>query len=154
MTDIQSPAKLIEHYMETFSVSRETAIQVALLGTEATLRADGPDQESITRKLGELIVKASKTRPDWMGEVMASQIRKDLPAWIRVNDEAMERGQDAVTVLSVTESISMDQASEKIKLARASKEGRSVDQLVEMSYEISEAKPDEERHLVFLDAMK
>lgn len=151
MQNVPTPAKLVEQEMERNGVSRESAIQMILLGTEANLRADGPDERSAGIKVGELLIKVSKERPAWLSEYMAAGMRKDIPGWIKINDEALERGQDPVTVLSIKESISMSRAEERIKTALASKEGKSMDQLVELSYDMGDAKSPEARQADMLE---
>ncbi|AXH66255.1 hypothetical protein SEA_SATIS_94 [Streptomyces phage Satis] len=145
-----NPAKLIEKTMEEAGVSREAVIQMMLTSFEAALRADGPDEKSIQRKLGELFLKAGKARAPWLGEFAISGYRKNLPGWIKLNDEALERGQDPVTVMSFKEEVSMSRAKERIEIVRAHKEGKTLDQLLELSYQQDEAKTDEELYAEML----
>lgn len=148
--DEMNPAKLIEKTMEEAGVSREAVIQMMLASFEAALRADGPDEKSIQRKLGELFLKAGKERAPWLGEFAISGYRKNLPAWTKLNDEALENGQDPVTVMSFKEGVSMSRAKDRIEIVRASKEGKTLEQLLEMSYEQDEGKTDEELYAELL----
>jgi hypothetical protein len=145
-----NPAKLIEKTMEEEGVSREAVIQVMLVSFEAALRADGPDDKSIQRKLGELFLKASRERAEWLGEFAMSSYRKHLPAWTKLNDEALERDQDPITVMSFKEDVSMGRAKDRIEIVRASKEGKTLEQVLELSYEQDAAKTDEELYAELL----
>lgn len=145
-----TPAKMIEAEMEKSGVGREAAIQMILKAFEATLRADGPDEASIKRKLGELFIQSGKERAGWLTEYSAAAYRKKLPGWIRINDEALERGQDPVTVMSVKDGVTMGLAKDRIALVGASKQGKSIDEIVELSYEMDAKKSTEELYAEFL----
>lgn len=145
-----TPAKMIEETMEKAGVGREAVIQMVLVSTEAALRADGPDEKSIQRKLGELFLKAGRARAPWIGEFALSGYRKNMPNWIKINDEALERGQDPVTVMSLKEDVSMARAKDRIELVRASKEGSTIEQILKLSYQQDDAKTDEELYAEML----
>jgi hypothetical protein len=148
--DDTTPAKMVEIEMERLSLSREVAISFLTLGFEASLRAEGPDEESIWRKFGELLLREGKKRTPWLTEYSVSCYRKNLPGWILLNDQALEQGQDPVTVMSVAECVTMGLARDRIALVAASKAGKSIEEIVELSYQRDEAKPEGELYAEFL----
>lgn len=149
-TTEMTPAKMIEQEMERSGVSREAAIQMMLLGFEATLRADGPSEKDMKIKLGELSSREGDKRSPFMVEYLAASFRKNLPGWIKTADEALERGQDPATVLSISEKITMVRAIDRMKLVNASKEGKTIEQIVELSLDLDDAMTPEQKRIELL----
>lgn len=140
-----NPAKLIEQEMEKSGVSRESAIEMALLGFEAALRAEGPSEKDLNIKLGELLIREGEKRSPMMVDYMTSRYRKEMPGWIKINDEALEQGQDPATAMSISEKISMVSAADHIKLVAAFKAGKAIEEIVTLSFDLDDEKSPEEK---------
>lgn len=145
MQEMGSPEAMLQQLMQEFSVEREVAIMLAVRAMEASLRVEGEFSDSkVNQKMAWLLVADSKNRTPWFVSFMQAHYRKNLPAWIKLNDEAIERGQDPVTKFSVTQDVIMALAEERVKLARLAKEGKSIEEVTEAAFAFDDQRSDEE----------
>ncbi len=148
MQDVQnqeSPQVMLDEIMGQFGVDRETAIMFAVRLTEATFRVEGEfSEKKVQQKVADMLLSDSRNRTPWFVTFTQAYYRKNLPAWIKLVDEATERGQDPVTKLSITDNIIMEQAAERVKLVQLSKEGKSIEEVTEASLGFDDDRSDEE----------
>jgi hypothetical protein len=140
-----SPEKLIRQIMQDNSVDRETAIMLALRSTEAALRVEGEfTEKKVQQILMDLLLTDSRNRTPWFVTFCESFNRKSLPGWVKLVDEATERGQDPVTRISVTQNVIMSIAKEHVELVRLHKEGKSIEEITKASFAFDDDKSDAE----------
>jgi hypothetical protein len=145
MYDMGSPEKMIRQIMQDHSIDRETAIMLALRSTEAALRVEGEfSEKKVQQILMDLLLTDSRNRTPWFVAFGESLNRKSLPGWVKLVDEATERGQDPVTAISVTQNVIMNIAKERVELVRLHKEGKSIEEITEASFGFDDDKTDAE----------
>lgn len=150
----QSPDELLRNSMKQFGIDRETAIALAMKGFEAALRIEGQVTEAkIDRKLAEILFSDGKARAPWIVNLMQAHYRKNLPAWEKLYDEAVERGQDPATKISVTENIMMEVARERAELVKLAKQGKTIEQITEASFVFDDNRTDAETYLIIARQM-
>lgn len=138
------PKELIEQTMKLHGVSKEVAIYAAVKGFEATLRANSMEEEVIGRETAKLLIADTRARHPLAIELLEATYRKHLPEWIRIHDEAMEKGRDAATAMSIVTNCSMRTAESRIRRVREAKDGKSIEQIAQLSLAEDEGKTDEE----------
>lgn len=148
MPDVQnqeSPQAMIEMFMDQLCVDRETAVMFATRTAEATFRVEGEfTEERVQEKLMDLLVSDSRNRTPWFVTLSQGYYRKNLPAWTKLVNEAIERDQDPATKLSITDNVIMEQAAERVKLVMLSEEGKSIQEIAEASFKFDDDRSDEE----------
>src|SRR5690606_40197836 len=77
------------------------------------------------------MVAEGRRRTPWLVSLMQAHYRKNLPAWERIYDAALEQGQDPATRMSISQNIIMEMATERVDLIRMAKEGKSVEEITE-----------------------
>lgn len=141
----ESPQAMIEMFMDQLSIDRETAVMFATRTAEATFRVEGEfTEERVQEKLADLLVSDSRNRTPWFVALGQAYHRKNLPAWTKLVNEAIERGQDPATKLSITDNVIMEQAVERVKLVTLSEEGKSIQEITEASFTFDDDRSDEE----------
>lgn len=141
----ETPYQMLKHTMDECGVDRETAIAFLVKSFEATLRVTGDlTEEKVSRKLAELFVADGKNRTPWFVRFMQAYYRKNLPAWEKLYDDAMERGQDPATKISVTENVIMESAMERVELIKLAKQGSSIEEITEAAFAFDDQRSDSE----------
>ena len=149
-----TPDDMLRQSMKQFGIDRETAISLAVKGFEAALRVEGQvTEEKVDRKLAELFVAESRNRSPWFVTLMQAHYRKNLPAWEKLHDDAVERGQDPATKMSITESVIMEMAQERVELVKLAKQGKSIEEITEAAFAFDDARPDGELYLLLARQM-
>lgn len=149
-----SPPEMLKQVMEEYGIGRETAIMLLAKTFEASLRVEGElTEKAVNRKIAELFLTEGRNRTPWYVDFMQAYYRERLPRWIKINDEALEAGQDPVTRMSVTENVTMRIAADRIKLARLSKEGRTIEQVTEAGFLLDDERSPEELYSMIAEQM-
>lgn len=149
-----TPDEMLKHAMNEYGIGRETAIALMTKSFEAALRVEGEVTETkVDRKLAEMLVTEGKNRAPWFVSFMQAHFRKRLPAWTKLNDEALERGQDPATKMSVTENIIMEMAQDRILLVQLAKEGKTIEEITEASFVRDDERTPEEAYLLIAQQM-
>lgn len=128
-----SPRAILEAEMKKLGVSREGAIYLALRSFEGALRAEDDSDEATEREIFKLLVRDTKDRHPQAVELAEASLRKDLPEWIRINDEAVARNQDAVTSLAIKAKCSTERAKRRLRRVQEAKAGKSIAESTEIS---------------------
>lgn len=150
----QTPDDMLRHAMKHFGVGRETAIAFLTKGFEAALRVEGDvTDEKIDRKLAEMMVTEGRRRTPWLVNLMQAHYRKNLPAWEKVYDAALEEGQDPATRMSISQNVIMEMATERVGLIRMAKEGKSVEEITEAAFSADDKRSDGEIYLLIAKQM-
>jgi hypothetical protein len=151
MEILETPDQMLRHAMKEYGIGRETAIMLVTKSFEATLRVEGDlTDEKVNRKIAEMLVGEGKRRTPWFVSFMEAHYRRHLPKWTRINDEALERGQDAATRMSVSENVVMDIAEERIKLVQLAKQGKSIEEITETAFSFDDGRSVEELYSLLL----
>jgi len=145
----QTPDDMLRHAMKHFGVDRETAIAFTLKSFEAALRIEGDmTEEKVDLKLAEMMVAEGRRRTPWLVSLMQAHYRKNLPAWERIYDAALEQGQDPATRMSISQNIIMEMATERVDLIRMAKEGKSIEEITEAAFSAADKRSDGEIYLL------
>jgi hypothetical protein len=128
-----SPTALLEAEMQKLGVSREGAIYLVLRSFEATLRAEDGSNEGIEREIFKLLLKDTKDRHPHAVELAEASLRKDLPEWTRIHDEAVARDQDPVTSLAIKTKCTTERAKSRLRRVQEAKAGKSISESTEIS---------------------
>lgn len=140
-----SPEQAIKQGMDTFDIDRQTAMSLLQKAVEATLQVEGEmTEEAINRKMAEMFMREGKSRAPWFMAFMQAHYRKRIPGWIKLNDEAHEKGWDAVTAMSIQEKILVEMAEDRIKLVRLAKEGKTIEEITEAAVALDDGRSVEE----------
>lgn len=152
--EFPTPDSLLRESMEAFGIDRETAIALAVKGFEATLRIEGAiTEQKVDRKLAELLLAESRNRSPWFVSLMQAYYRKKLPAWEKLYDDALERGQDPATKMSVTEAVIMEMAQERVELVKLAKQGKSIEEVTEAAFVFDDSRSDIDNYLLIARQM-
>lgn len=152
--DAQTPDQMVKQTMGQYGIERETAIMLATKTFEAALRLEGePTEKAIDRKIAELFVKEADRRTPWFVNLMEAHYRKNLPKWTKLNDEALELGQDPATRISVTENVLMEVAGERVKLVQLAKQGSTIEEITEVAFTFDDERSTEERYALIAKQM-
>jgi hypothetical protein len=145
MQNQESPQILIDEIMKHFPIDRETAIVFAVRTAEATFRVEGEfTEEKVQEKLVDLLLSDSRNRAPWYVSFSRAHYGKHIPVWTKLVNEAIERGQDPATKLSITDNVIMEQAVERVKLVTLSEEGKSIEEVTEASFVFDDERSDDE----------
>lgn len=152
--EFPTPDAMLRKSMEQFGINRETAIALAVKGFEAALRIEGPiTEQKVDQKLAELLLMESRSRSPWFVGLMEAYYRKRLPAWEKLYDDALERGQDPATKMSVTESVIMEMAQERVELVKLAKQGKSIEEVTEAAFVFDDSRSDIDNYLLIARQM-
>lgn len=152
--EFPTPDAMLRKSMEQFGINRETAIALAVKGFEAALRIEGPiTEQKVDQKLAELLLMESRSRSPWFVGLMEAYYRKRLPAWEKLYDDALERGQDPATKMSVTESVIMEMAQERVELVKLAKQGKSIEEITEAAFVFDDSRSDADSYLLIARQM-
>lgn len=152
--EFPTPDSMLRKSMQEFGIDRETAIALAVKGFEAALRVDGQiTEQKVDRKLSELLLAESRGRSPWFVSLMQAYYRKRLPGWEKLYDDALERGQDPATKMSVTESVVMEMAQERVELVRLAKQGKSIEEITEAAFVFDDSRSDADSYLLIARQM-
>lgn len=128
-----NPKALLEAEMKKLGISREGALYLVLRSFEGVLRAEDDSNEATEREIFKLLVRDTKDRHPQAVELAEASLRKDLPEWIRINDEAVARDQDPVTSLAIKTKCSTERAKRRLRRVQEAKAGKSIAESTEIS---------------------
>jgi hypothetical protein len=128
-----SPTALLEAEMQKLGISREGAIYLVLRSFEATLRAEDGSNEAIEREIFKLLLRDNRDRHPHAVELAEASLRKDLPEWTRIHEEAVARDQDPVTSLAIKTKCTTERAKRRLRRVQEAKAGKSISESTEVS---------------------
>lgn len=121
----------IQRMADDLGVDRECATLAFVRNMEFALLHDSIEaaQDAHLR----FLFTESQARTPWVIRLLVSALSKELPKSVEIYDSAVNKGQDPVTALSIAHDFSMGQAAERAKSVRRFKEGRTVEEVIELS---------------------
>lgn len=132
----------IKAVMGHLGLDREAAIALFARQLECALRGDTPEEAQDLFQ--RLLFAEMQARTPWAVRLAVAGMTKTLPAATKIHDAAVAKGLDPVSALAVKLDISKGQAAEHLKDVRRLKEGKSIEEIVELSIQGNAGKTYEE----------